>query len=254
MNGQYMVVGTEEAEIALQFVNLRELSRPDLRKEILLKGRFYEAQMDLDMILRYNFMMETDSGVFVAQASATLYQNYQLSWLSSPEHHVKCQWIHPERHQLKVASLGSEPAGPTYQENSVQPEMAYRVVAQLGASDLALDSFSSGTPAHLQVCEKYWSAQEAPGSASRTDLDPLSESGHSEGGCQDLQGPLQGNVGRPHTVYRGGKYTGFPGVADQHELEQRRPFGWRECLSTYDFTSCFFPNSKSQQKEIFRAK
>ena len=31
-NGQYMVGGTKEAAIALQFVNHRELSRPDLGK------------------------------------------------------------------------------------------------------------------------------------------------------------------------------------------------------------------------------
>ena len=37
--------------------------------------------------------------------------------------------------------------------------MANRVVADLGASDLALDAFSSGTSAHLRVCEKYCSAQ-----------------------------------------------------------------------------------------------
>ena len=45
-NGQYMDGGTKEAEIALQFLNHRELSRPDLGKEILLKRKFYEAQMD----------------------------------------------------------------------------------------------------------------------------------------------------------------------------------------------------------------
>ena len=45
-NGQYMGGGTKEAAIGLQFVNHRELSRPDLGKEILLQGRFYEAQMD----------------------------------------------------------------------------------------------------------------------------------------------------------------------------------------------------------------
>ena len=160
-NGQYMVGGTKEAAIALQFVNHRELSRPDLGKEILLKGYFYEAQMDWDMIVGYNFMMETDSGVLAAQASMTLYQDDQLSLLSSPEHHVECQWIHPERHQLEVAALGTEPAGPANQEYGVRPELADRVVADLGASDLALDAFSSGTSAHLRVCEKYWSAQDA---------------------------------------------------------------------------------------------
>ena len=72
-NGQYMVGGTKEAAIGLQFVNHRELSRPDLGKEILLQGRFYEAEMDWDMIVGYDFMMETDSGVLPAQASMTLY-------------------------------------------------------------------------------------------------------------------------------------------------------------------------------------
>ena len=99
-NGQYMVGGTREAAIGLQFVTHRELSRPDLGKEILLQGRFYEAQMDWDMIVGYDFMMETDSGVLPAQASMTPYQDDQLSWLSSPEHHVECQWIHLERNQL----------------------------------------------------------------------------------------------------------------------------------------------------------
>ena len=35
------------------------------------------------------------------------------------------------------------------------------MVADLRASDLTLDAFSSGTSAHLWVCEKYWSAQDS---------------------------------------------------------------------------------------------
>ena len=160
-NGLYMVGGRREAAIGLQFVNHRELRRPDLGKEILLQGRFYEAEMDWDMIVGYDFMMETDSGHLSAKASMTLYQDNQLSWLSSPEHHVECQWIDPERNQLEVAALGTEPAGPANQEYGVMPEVASRVVADLGALDLALDAFSSGTSAHLWVCEKYWSAQDS---------------------------------------------------------------------------------------------
>ena len=160
-NGQYMVGGTREAAIGLQFVNHRELSRPDLGKKILLQGRFCEAQMGWDMIVGYDFMMETDSGGLPAQAFMTLYQEDQLSWLLSPEHHVECQWIHPERNELKVAASGTEPAGPANQEYGVKPEVASRVVADLGASDPALDAFSSGTFAHLRVCEKYWSAQDS---------------------------------------------------------------------------------------------
>ena len=160
-NGQYMVGGTREAAIGPRFVNHRELSCPDLGKEILLQRRFYEAQVDLDRIVGYDFMMETDSGVLPVQASMTLYQDDQLSWLSSPEHHVECQWIHPEGNQLEVAALGTEPAGPANQEYCVTPEVASRVVADLGVSDLALDAFSSGTSAHLRVCENYWSAQDS---------------------------------------------------------------------------------------------
>ena len=88
------------------------------------------------MIVSYDLMMDTDSGVFPAQAFMTRYQGNQLSWLSSPEHHVECQWIHPEHHQLKVASLGTEAAGPTYQEYGVKPEVANRVTSDLGAADL----------------------------------------------------------------------------------------------------------------------
>ena len=72
-NGQYMVGGTKEAQILMQFVNHRELSRPHLGKETLLKGKFYGAQMDFYIIIGYNLMMETDSGVLLAQASMILY-------------------------------------------------------------------------------------------------------------------------------------------------------------------------------------
>ena len=43
------------------------------------------------MIIRYDVMMETNSGVLPAQACMTLYQDDQLLWLSSPEHPVQCQ-------------------------------------------------------------------------------------------------------------------------------------------------------------------
>ena len=71
-NGQYIVGGRKEAEIALPFVNHRELSQTDLGKRTLQKGDLYEAQMDWDMTLGYNFMMEAKSGVLLAQASTTL--------------------------------------------------------------------------------------------------------------------------------------------------------------------------------------
>ena len=212
-------------------MNHREVSRPDLGKEILLQGRFYEAEMDWEMIVGYDFMMETDSGVLPAQPSMTLYQDDQLSWLSSPEHHVECQWIHPARNQLEVAALGTEPTGPANQEYSVMLEVANRVVADLGASDLALDAFSSGTSAHLRVCEKYWSAQDSAWKKHSGPHHPLPPIGHPKGDSEDSQGPLQGGAGCSYGMHRGGKYPTLGSLIDQHELKQGRPTGWRECLS-----------------------
>ena len=78
-----------------------------------------------------------------------------------PKPHVGCHCIHPERHQLEVASLGLKPAGPTYEEYGVKPKVENQMVVDLGASDLALYAFSSGTSPDLRVCEKYWSAQDS---------------------------------------------------------------------------------------------
>ena len=111
--------------------------------------------MDWDMIVRYDCMMETDSASLPAQATMTLYQEDGHSWPTSSEHHVHCKWIHPECHQLKVATLGTEPVGPTYQEYGVKLQVANRV-ALIWEHRI----FSSGTSAHPRVCEKSWTAQD----------------------------------------------------------------------------------------------
>ena len=80
-SGQYMVGGTKEPQIALHSLNHRQLSRQDIGKQIRLKGKFYEAKMDWDMIVGYDLIMVTDSGVLPAQVSISLYQDDQLSWL-----------------------------------------------------------------------------------------------------------------------------------------------------------------------------
>ena len=152
-NSQYMMGGTKEAEIALQFLSHRRLSRPDLGKEILFKGNFNEAQIDEDMIVGYDFMMQTNSGVLPAQASMTLYQDDQLLWLSTPEHHVECPSIYPERNQLELASLGTDPVGRAKKEYGVKLKLAYPAIGDLRALDPAPDASSSGTSAHLGQCE-----------------------------------------------------------------------------------------------------
>ena len=61
---------------------------------------------------------------------------------------MECQWIRPERNQLEVAALDTEPTGPANpgvrrKAGSGEAEL----FTDLGASDLALDAFSSGTSA-----------------------------------------------------------------------------------------------------------
>ena len=234
-NGQYMVGGTKEAAIGLQFVNHRELSRPDLGKEILLHGSFYEAEMDWDMIVGYDFMMETDSGVLPAQASMTLYQDDQLSWLSSPEHHVECQWIHPERNQLEVAALDTEPTGPANQEYGVgrkwRTEWSRTWERRIWPWMRSLQE-----PPPICGYVRSTGAPRTPrgrstGVRSGIDVDPLPPLGHSKSDSEDSQGPLQGSAGCSYGMHRGGKYPTLGSLIDQHDLEQGRPTGWRECLS-----------------------
>ena len=46
-----MVAGTREAQIPPQFVKHCELGGPDVCKETLLRGNFYEVQIDWDMFV-----------------------------------------------------------------------------------------------------------------------------------------------------------------------------------------------------------
>ena len=73
--------------------------------------------------------------------------------------------------------------------------------------------------------------KEALGSASRFDMDPLPPMGHSKGGSEDSQGPLQGSAGCSYAMHRVEKHPKLGGLTDQHDLKQGRPTGWRECLS-----------------------
>ena len=48
--------------------------------------------------------------------------------------------------------------------------------------------------------------EEALGSASGIDVDPLPPLGHSKSDSEDSQGPLQGSAGCSYGMHRGGKY------------------------------------------------
>ena len=73
--------------------------------------------------------------------------------------------------------------------------------------------------------------EEALGSASGLDVDPLPPLGHSKSDSEDSQRPLQGSAGCSYGMHRGGKYPTLGSLIDQHDLKQGLPTGWRECLS-----------------------
>ena len=54
--------GRTEVHLEMEFLNHEELSRPDKGKRITCGGTFYEADMDLDVIISYDVMGSTDTG------------------------------------------------------------------------------------------------------------------------------------------------------------------------------------------------
>ena len=160
-NGQYMSGGTREATLSLDFIKHSELRRPDLGQPISLTGLFYEADMEWDMILGYDFMVDTDTGVLPAQSSMTLYADDRLLWLSTTNHHVECAWIRSERDQIERAVRTVKPTDRPLDEYGFRLEMVQRAVDELGAPQPTVDVFASGHSSHLRVCEKWWTAQDS---------------------------------------------------------------------------------------------
>ena len=127
-NGQYMSGGTREAMLALDFIQHKELSHPDLGCPISLEGLFYEADMEWDMIMGYNFMVTISIGVLPAQESMTLYRDDCPVWLLTTNHQVTCAWIDPEQDQIEKAIRTIRPAVPPWDEYGFRPEMVPRGV------------------------------------------------------------------------------------------------------------------------------
>ena len=82
-NRQYMVGGRMECHMNFGFINHLELSKPEKGKLVKLSGGFSEAVMEWDLILGFEFIAGTNSGIQPAQCSMTLYEGDRLSWLSS---------------------------------------------------------------------------------------------------------------------------------------------------------------------------
>ena len=74
--------------LTLDCIHHGELNGRDLGKAISLEGLLYEADMEWDMIIGYDFMVDTSTGTLVAQSNMTLYRDDRLLWPSTTNHQV----------------------------------------------------------------------------------------------------------------------------------------------------------------------
>ena len=67
--------------------------------------------------------------------------------------------------------------------------------------------------------------EDTLGSASRSNVDPLSKNGRSEDDREHARRRLQGDARCPRWMYRGERYPGLSGLANEHDPDQGFPTG-----------------------------
>ena len=159
-DGQYMVGGGTDLHPEMEFLNHEELSRPDKGKRVSLVGTFYEAHMDWDFIIGYDFMVATDTGVQPAQSSMTLYKDDRLSWLSAHLALEERNWAHAEREQLCRAVRAVKSCQRPLDEYGFTPEALDEAVAESGAGEPSVDALSLAYSKRLRLCKTYWHTQD----------------------------------------------------------------------------------------------
>ena len=160
-NGQYMGGGSTEVHLEMEFLNHEELSRPDKGKSATLVGTFYEAEWDWHVIIRYDFMAATDTGVQPAQSSIPLCKDDCLSWLSAHPAFEESHWAHAEREQLCRAVRAVKPCQRPLDEYGFTPEAFQEAVAGFGADEPSVDAFSSAYSESLRLCKTYWPTKDS---------------------------------------------------------------------------------------------
>ena len=142
-NGQYMGGGRTEAHLEMEFLNHEDLSRPDKGKRVTLSGTFYEVDMDWDVIIGYDFMAATDTGVQQAQSSMTLYNDDRLSWFTAHLAFEESHWAHAAREQLCRVVRAVKPCQRPLDKYGFTPKPFQEAVARSGAGEPSVDAFSS---------------------------------------------------------------------------------------------------------------
>ena len=91
--------------------------------------------MDWDVIIGYDFMAATDTGVHPAQSSMTLYKDDCLSWLSAHIAFEETHWAHAKHKQLCRAVRAVKPCQRPLDIYGFTPGAFQEAIAGLGAGE-----------------------------------------------------------------------------------------------------------------------
>ena len=160
-NEQYMGEGRTQVHLEMEFLNHEKLSRPDKGKRVTSGGTFYKADMDWDVIIGYDFMAATDTGVRPAQSSMTLYKDDCLCWLSAHLAFDESHWAYAEREQLCRAVRAVKPCQRPLNKFAFTREAFQEAVAGLGAGEPSVDAFSSAYSERVRLCKTYWQTKDS---------------------------------------------------------------------------------------------
>ena len=153
--------GRTEVHREMDFLDHEELSRPDEGKRVTLGGTFYEADMDWDVIIGYDFMAAANTGVQRARSSMTLYKDDRLFWLSPHRAFEESHWANAEREQLCRTLRAVKPCQRPLDEYGFTPDAFQEAVAGLRAGEPSLDAFSSAHSGSVRLCKTYWHTKDS---------------------------------------------------------------------------------------------
>ena len=161
-NGEIMGGGTHEATISMEFWEHERFNRPDLAKRSILSGNFYVADItDWDMIMGYDFTVETANGALPHRATLVREDDECLTWLSTNYACGSSQWNAEEEDRIvqavqAVGAKSREDRGVQLTEYRMAPQVYARMIQTLGAQAPETDVFASRDAPLLRKCRRHW--------------------------------------------------------------------------------------------------
>ena len=111
--------------------------------------------MDWGVIIGYDFMAATGTGVQPAQSPIILCKDDRLSWLSAHLALEERPWARVECKRLCRAVRPVKACERLLDEYGFTPEAFQEAVAGSGAGQLSVDAFSSAYSESLRLCKTY---------------------------------------------------------------------------------------------------